>query len=107
MKLKDKKIEVLAVTYTQDAEEFSVPTNTPLSPPLWAYYRQLSGSEVYASQSVHATEEVQFVINWRDDVTTTQVIRYKGDLYDITRVDGFEGYKEDLVVYCKACSVQL
>jgi SPP1 family predicted phage head-tail adaptor len=57
--------------------------------------------EIYAAQSVHAVEDVQFVINWRDDVTTAHVIRYKGVLYDITRVDGFEGYKGDLVVYCK------
>ena len=35
------------------------------------------------------------------DITTRHVIRYKGVLYDITRVDVFEGYKGDLTLYCK------
>lgn len=51
--------------------------------------------------SIHAVEEVQFVINWRDDITTAHVIRYRGADYDITRVDPFEGYKSDITVYCK------
>ncbi len=43
--------------------------------------------------SLQATEEVQFVINWCDNITTAHIIRYKGIDYDITRVDTFEGYK--------------
>lgn len=101
MKLKDKKIEILSVTSTKDPDGFPVETLTPIAPPLWAYFRQLSGKEVYAAMSVKVTEEVQFVINWRDDVTTAHIVRYKGVLYDITRVDVFEGYKEDLTLYCK------
>ncbi|NLC72336.1 MAG: phage head closure protein [Ruminococcaceae bacterium] len=100
MKLKDKKIEILAVTHTQDPDGYSIETLTPISPPMWAYFRQLSGKEVYAAMSVQAVEEVQFVINWRDDITTAHVLRYNGVLYDITRVDVFEGYKTDLTLYC-------
>ena len=48
-----------------------------------------------------AVEEVQFVINWRDDITTRHIVRYKGVDYDITRVDTFEGYKSDLTLYAK------
>ncbi len=101
MKLKDKKIEILAVTYTNDPDGFPIETLTPISPPVWAYFRQLSGKEVYAAMCVQATEEVQLVINWRGDITTAHVIRYKGVLYDITRVDTFEGYKQDLTLYAK------
>ena len=101
MKLKDKKIEVLAVTHTQDPEGYSIETLTPIAPPMWAYFRQLSGKEVYAAMSVQAVEEVQFVINWRDDITTRHIIRFRGADYDITRVDTFEGYKSDLTLYCK------
>lgn len=101
MKLKDKKIEILAVTHTQDPEGYSIETLTPIAPPMWAYFRQLSGKEVYAAMSVQAVEEVQFVINWHDDITTAHAIRYKGVLYDITRVDVFEGYKQDLTLYAK------
>ena len=45
-------------------------------------------------------EECLFQINYRADINTTHVIRYKGFLYDITRVDDFEGYKADLTLYC-------
>ena len=101
MKLKDKKIQILAATYETDPEGFQTESLTPIAPPLWAYFRQLSGKEVYAAASIHAVEEVQFVINWRDDITTAHVIRYKGADYDITRVDPFEGYKNDITIYCK------
>lgn len=99
MKLKDKKIEVLAATYETDPEGFQTESLTPIAPPLWAYFRQLSGKELYAAASIHTAEEVQFVINWRDDITTAHVIRYKGVDYDITRVDTFGGYKGDLTLY--------
>ena len=101
MKLKDKKIEILAITHTQDPEGYSIETLTPIAPPMWAYFRQLSGKEVYAAMSVQAVEEVQFVINWRDDITTRHIIRYNCVDYDITRVDTFEGYKSDLMLYAK------
>lgn len=101
MKLKDKKIEVLAVTYAGDPGGFPIETLTPISPPMWAYFRQLSGKEVYAAMSVQATEEVLFIIGYRADITTRHIIRYKGVDYDITRVDPFEGYKNDLTLYAK------
>jgi SPP1 family predicted phage head-tail adaptor len=101
MKLKDKKIELLRADYTKDGEGFSAETLTPIAPPVWAYFRHLSGKEIYAAQSVQAVEEVLFVINWRRDITTRHVVRYGGVLYDITRVDTFEGYKCDLTVYAK------
>ena len=60
MKLKDKKIEILAVTTVKDPEGFPTQVLAPIAPPMWAYFRQLSGKEVYAAMSVQATEEVQF-----------------------------------------------
>lgn len=32
MKLKDKKIEILAITHTQDPEGYSIETLTPIAP---------------------------------------------------------------------------
>ena len=43
-----------------------------------------------------------FQINYRTDLTTVNVVRYNGTLYNITRIDTFEGYKEDLTLYCIA-----
>ena len=100
MKLKDKKIEILAVTVTKDAEGFGVETLEPIAPPLWAYFRHLSGKEIHAAGATQPVEEVVFVINWREGVTAANVVHYRGVLYDITRVDCFEGYKGDITLYC-------
>jgi SPP1 family predicted phage head-tail adaptor len=100
MKLKDKKIEILREIVTKDPDGFAVKTYEPIhTGKLWAYYRQLSGAEIRANDATFPAEDAQFVINWRSDVTPALVIRYAGRLYDITRVDTFEGYKEDLTVY--------
>ncbi|MDR2045221.1 MAG: head-tail adaptor protein [Clostridium sp.] len=48
-----------------------------------------------------ATVQVLFTISYRPDITTAHVIRYNCDLYDITCVDVFEGYKCDLMLYAK------
>ena len=100
MKLKDKKIEILRVTHSKDAEGFATETYEPIHPGrLWAYFRHLSGKEIHASGATFAKEQVLFVINWRWDIDTRHVVRFGGTVYDITRVDRFEGYKTDLALY--------
>ena len=99
MKLKDKKIDILAVTTIKDPEGFPTQILAPIAPPLWAYFRQLSGKEVFAAQSVQATEEVLFIVGYRTDITTRHIVRFRGVDYDITRVDTFVGYKQDLTLY--------
>lgn len=100
MKLKDKRIEILKPVTTTDKEGFSSTALEPIAPPVWAYFRQLSGKEVFAAATTNYKEEVLFQVNYNPAITTTHVIRYKGILYDITRVDTFEGYKGDLTLYC-------
>lgn len=100
MKLKDKKIEILKPVSSRDKEGFSSTALVPAAPPVWAYFRQLSGKEVFAAAATSYKEEVLFQVNYDPDITATHVIRYRGILYDITRVDTFEGYKSDLVLYC-------
>jgi SPP1 family predicted phage head-tail adaptor len=100
MKLKDKKIELLEQVTTRDDEGFSTTALESVGSPVWAYFRQLSGKEVFAAATTNYKEEVLFVVNYRTDLTTAHVVRYKGILYDITRIDTFEGYKEDLTLYC-------
>ena len=101
MKLKDKKIELLRAVTTKDAEGFSTETLTPVAPPVWAYFRQLSGKEIYANATTVATEQVLFVVNWGEGLDTGLLVRFRGQLYDVTRVDVFEGYKGDVGLYCK------
>ena len=100
MKLKDKKIEILKPVSIKDKEGFTTTTLETVAPSVWAYFRQLSGKEVFAAATINYKEEVLFQVNYDPAITATHVIRYRGILYDITRVDTFEGYKSDLVLYC-------
>ena len=99
MKLKDKKIEICEYRYTSDVIGNRVKTLVSIAN-VWAYFRQLSGDEIYRV-TTRTEEEVMFVINYRTDVTTENVIKYRGTIYNITRVDVYEGYKSDLTLYCK------
>ena len=101
MKLKDKKIEIQEVRYVSDAignrKKVTVTVAT-----VWAYFRQLSGKEIETGISTKTNETVLFQIGYRADIKTTHVIKYNRLLYDITRVDVFEGYKSDLTIYAKS-----
>jgi hypothetical protein len=44
---------------------------------------------------------VLFVINYRADLTTRHILRFRGVDYDITRIDDLQGYKQDLTVWAK------
>ena len=101
MHLRDKKIEILSVQNVKDPAGFNEEKLVPICDPIWAYFRQLSGNEVFAAQAVQVTEEVLFIINYRPDITTRHIVRFRGVDYDITRVDCFEGYKSDLTLYAK------
>ena len=68
-------------------------------------YGRISNSypdkEIEADISKKTNETTLFQIGYRPDSKTTHVIKYKGVLYDITRVDPFEGYKTDLTIISK------
>ena len=101
MKFKDKKIELLLPTTVKDSEGFGSQQLVPIYPPVWAYFRQLSGKEIYSGSATVPTEEVLFVVNWREGLSTDLIVRFRGVLYDVTRVDVFEGYRGDVGLYCK------
>ena len=98
---KDKKITILRPIYEQDEYGYQDVTWEPLpgGENIWAYFRHASGNEFYAAASINTKVEVIFEIRWRDDIDTTCQIRYKGEDYSITRIDNFEGYKDNLKIY--------
>ena len=106
--LKDKKIAIYRKFVDKDNAGFAMPVYAPIHPGrLWAYVRQLSASEFYAAKAVQQSEEMLFTINYRRDVTAADCfIEYKGIFYDITRVDTYEGYKEDLKLYAARLASQ-
>ena len=101
MKFKDKKIELLLPTTVKDSEGFGNQQLVSICPPVWAYFRQLSGKEIYSGGATVPTEEVLFVVNWREGLSTELVVRFRGVLYDVTRIDCFEGYKGEVGVFGK------
>ena len=99
MKLKDKKIDLVAFNSIINENGYPVTVETTIAR-VWAYFRQLSGNEYFSANAEQVREEVLFQINYREDVNTGCCVRYNGVLYDITRIDNFEGRKEDLKLYC-------
>ena len=55
---------------------------------------------VFAEGTINYKGEALFQVNYRAGITTAQIVRYNGVLYDIARIDNFEGRKEDLKLYC-------
>ena len=80
MKLKDKKIDIQGVQYVTDKYENHKKETVTIAM-VWAYFQQLSGDEIHRV-TTQTTEEVMFVINYRTDITTENVILYKGVQYD-------------------------
>ncbi len=102
MKLKDKKVSIWNCTYDSDPKGYPIEEWAKIHDgQLWAYYRQLSGTEYYAAAAQQNTEEVMFAINWRVDVEPQMLVEYNGKYYEIVRVDNYEGYKRDIRLYCK------
>ena len=91
--MKDKKITILE--YDED-NKF-----VPKYENIWAYYRQASGQEIFLAGQTQAQIEVVFEINWKPDLDTSMIITYKDQDYNITRIDDFEGGKNDLKIYAR------
>jgi head-tail adaptor len=106
--LKDKKVILYKTERIKDSEGFATTFYRPIhGGKLWAYFRQLSGSEVFLSMNLKMTEEVLFSINWRNDIQpVTHFLSYKDIFYNITRIDTFEGYKDDLKLYASRLTSQ-
>lgn len=95
---RDKKITILYPTYETDEVGCQTQNLVPLpgGENIWAYYRQASGNEFFSAHRANIKVEVIFEIAWRDDLENHFQIRYKGQDYNITRIDDFEGYKKTL-----------
>lgn len=97
--IKDKKISICKVEWTVDELLQEIEDTVYYAENIWAYYRQLSSKEYHAAGAAGYKDSVLFRINWRDDIDNTMTILFKGREYNITRIDDFEGYKKDLVIY--------
>ncbi len=111
--LKDKKIDLYkGVSVT--IKGVTKTTYSLLLSNLWAYYKQDNGSSsVTSSMTIKVydtTERAVFVINRRPELRQETLSKlkvvYNGRIYDIDRIDDYEGYKEDYKLICKYSSTQ-
>lgn len=92
---------------TTDEDGFDLKAYMPIhkQDSVWAYFKQLSASLFYASNTTAINEECLFRINFTDAILANYAsdyrVYYNGILYQVTRVDPYEGYKRDLALYCK------
>ena len=66
-----------------------------------AYFWQLAGKEIFAATAYRYDEEVLFTINYIAGLTMACYVEYNGVKYSVSRVDTFEGYKQDITLNCK------
>lgn len=100
--IKDKKIQF----YQEErmVDDYGTPMGNELvlvADSVWAYVRQTSAAEYIEYKTLTAegyTVDMLFRVNYRPDINHKMMIRYKDDLYRITRIDTFEGYKEDILI---------
>ncbi len=101
MKLKDKKVNIYREKYVPNGNGYTTKVTEPVALNVWAYFRQLSGKEIFAAAAYRYDEEVLFTINYRASLTTACYVEYGGVKYNVNRIDTFEGYKQDITLYCK------
>ena len=108
--LKDKRVTIYVQVSKTDSAGFPVTGYMPIDATgggRWAYYRQMGGMAYWASDSLQTKADVEFVIGY-DPLIAHAVdferiyIDYGGRLYQVSRVDTFEGYRRDLTVYATA-----
>jgi len=103
VKLKDKKVTLYKLLDAEpDGQGFNFRRYIPLHPgKAWAYYRQMSGDEVFRQRRIWEDVDVMFIVNWWDDYRRIRYVHYNDRYYNVTRIDDFEGYKKDLTIYAK------
>lgn len=100
-RLKDKKIRILTHKTKKIPGQGSKKAWHKFKPhELWAYYRELSQAEYYAAALAESYKvDALFVIPYIEGLTNQQTIIFRDKVFDISRIDGFEGNKQDLTIY--------
>ena len=102
-KFKDKKITIWK-EYTGENEEGCDVSYWKKYKTVWAYYRQTSGREIALSGSSldEQQEDAVFTINYYDWLNDTGYrLSYKGRVYNISRIDEYNGERRELDIYAR------
>lgn len=105
--LKDKKISIWDYT-TQTIKGVPTKVYSKKYSLIWSYYRHNGGNATITGSSLKVYDEnaaALFVINKRE-LQATWLVIYNHKIYEITRIDDFEGYNDDIKVLCKMATDQ-
>lgn len=97
--LRDKKIDIVKQVKGYDDYGEPIDDTQVIAANIWAYYRQASANEFFEAATASYKVEAVFGIAYRKDIDHTCKVIFRGETYDITRIDDFEGYKETLRIY--------
>lgn len=98
--LKDKKAEVFEIVYDDYDDEWWRPI-TPA--PMWCYTRLVSESKKYEARLVDEAITRDFVFNYNAKIEVDSIIRYKGEWFQVERVDTQDDYRGDMHVTVREC----
>lgn len=100
--LKDKQCRI--AHHVQCVDEYGAPCQRweyATDGYLWCYTRQLSQDQVWQGMQFGTHEKRLFVLNYRSDISTDDLIEYRDRRYKVTRVDTECDYRGDLFVYVR------
>lgn len=98
--IKDKKIDLYYMEKTPDGQGGYRAGWTLKAQGLWCYTKQLSEELIARFATLNRQETRQFVINHREIGNPDTVrIKYRGNMYAITRVDTKDDYNGDIFLY--------
>lgn len=98
--LKDKKAIVYEVL-EDDNERIWWRPITPA--PMWCYTRLVSESKKFEARIVDESIERDFVFNYNAKIEIDSIIKYKGEWYQVERVDTQDDYRGDMHVTVREC----
>ena len=106
--LKDKKLSVWSFT-DSSKKGVTIRTYQKKYSLIWAYYRHTGGTAYTNSTNgvviYDENADALFVIGKRAIVVDDLII-YDHKIYEVTRVDDFENYVDDIKIYAKLATVQ-
>lgn len=103
--LKDKKARIYKTVYLDDHEGYmQKPHFIPRTPSdLWCYTSQLSQTLVFVAKTFSTDETRMFVFNSGVVAETYDLILYRSQWYQVTRVDTTDDYNGEVFVYVEDC----
>jgi SPP1 family predicted phage head-tail adaptor len=92
------RITIQQRTITIDAGGFETETWSD-AVTIWAVAQDVSGREFYQAAAVQMENQTKFTVRGRGGLSTSQRIIFKGNIYQITRIDAGDYAGQHMTLY--------